>query len=253
MIHDSDGDPTVTNAATEDGEIYVANADGSGLTRLTDNRWSDGIVRWTADGMRLSFRSNRDRGLALYVMHADGSGVQRITPAGWDADSHDWSPDGSRLVFLGSDGRPDGQGCRGDLEVRSMSTSDGSITTLTDDEWYEQSPIWSPDGLRIAFTASNQSDYAWEVFTMNADGSEMQRITDYPGYDAGPVWSPDGTLIAFTSDRGAGPGTRAEHQGGLPYVMNADGSGVRPLLTDEQLDAMGIAPGDDAYIEDWRA
>ena len=253
VISDSDGDPTVTYAAREDGEIYVANADGSDLTRLTDNRASDDILHWTPDGTRLSFRSNRDGELALYTMNADGSDARQITPEGWSADSHDWWADGSRLVFVGSDGREDGHGCRGDHEIQVMQTGDGSITALTDDEWYEQSPIWSPDGSRIAFSASDQSDYAWEIFTMNADGSDMRRVTDFRGYDAGPVWSPDGSMLVFTSDRAHDPDPRSEHQGGLPFVMNADGSGVRPLFTEEQLAEMGIAPSVEVFVEDWRA
>ena len=253
VISDSDGDPTVTYAAREDGEIYVANADGSDLTRLTDNRASDDILHWTPDGTRLSFRSNRDGEVALYTMNADGSDAHQIIPEGWSADSHDWSADGSQLVFVGSDGREDGHGCRGDHEIQVMQTGDGSVTALTDDEWYEQSPIWSPDGSRIAFSASDQSDYAWEIFTMNADGSDMHRVTDFRGYDAGPVWSPDGSMLVFTSDRAHDPDPRSGHQGGLPFVMNADGSGVQPLFTEAQLDAMGIAPGVEVFVEDWRA
>ena len=251
VISDSDGDPTVTYAALEDSEIYVANADGSGLTRLTDNQRSDDLVHWTPDGTLISFRSNRGKNLSLYTMRPDGSNVQQLTPDTWSADAHDWSSYDGSLVFSGADERNQPAGCS-DNEINLLSPP-GVFTPLTDDEWYDQSPTWSPDGSRIAYAVSDQSDYAWEIFTMNADGSDQRRVTDYPGYDMGPVWSPDGSMLAFTSDRFRGPDARGEDQSGLPYVMNADGSGVRLLFTEEQLGAMGIDPNASVSVEDWRA
>ncbi len=60
-------------------EIYVMNADGSGLTRLTDHPAADGSVAWSPDGSRIAFRSGRDGNADVYVMNADGSGVTRLT------------------------------------------------------------------------------------------------------------------------------------------------------------------------------
>jgi WD40-like Beta Propeller Repeat len=251
VIRDQGGDPTVTNAALEDSEIYVANADGSGLTRLTDNQWTDDLVRWTPDGTLLSFRSNRGKNDSLYTMRPDGTNVQQITPDTWSADSHDWSQSTGSLVFSVEDGQHATRGCS-DNEIYLLGR-DGVISSLTHDEWYDQSPRWSPDGSRIAYAVSDQSDYAWEIFTMNADGSDQRRITDYPGYDMGPLWSPDGTMIAFTSDRFRGPDLKGEDQSGRPYVMNADGSGVRPLFTQDQLAGMGIDPSASVSVGDWRA
>jgi TolB protein len=248
VIHDSDGDPTVTYAALEDGEIYVLNRDGSDLTRLTDNQASDDIVHWTPDG-RLSFRSNRDRNLSLYVMDVDGSNVQPLVDLE-AADAHDWAPNGSRLALVGQDGVDRGDGCRGNGHELYVANPDGSgLTALTNDELYQQAPTWSPDSSTIAFTASNQSDYAWEIFLVNSDGSDLRRISDYEGYDQDPIWSPDGTLIAFTSDRFRGPDLRGEDQGGLPYVMNADGSGVQLLLDAADL---GLDGHWEIYVTDWR-
>ena len=183
-------------------------------------------------------------------MNADGSDVQQITPGRWIADSHDWSADGA-LVFSG-DESGDSTGGAHDNEIyvlgRTVSSRPSRMTSGTTSRLN-----WSPDGSRIAFAASDQSDYAWELFTMNADGSDAQRISDYPGYDMGPVWSPDGSMLVFTSDRFRGPDLKSENQGGLPYVMNADGSGVRLLFTTDQLSEMGIDPNADVFVEDWRS
>ncbi|HEX6965867.1 MAG TPA: hypothetical protein VF166_08700 [Gemmatimonadaceae bacterium] len=63
-------------------EIYVVNADGSGVTALTQS--APGVVNdqpdWSPDGTRIAFRTNRDGDDEIYVMSANGSGQMSITP-----------------------------------------------------------------------------------------------------------------------------------------------------------------------------
>jgi len=63
----------------DDMEIYVMNADGSGITQLTDNEASDMFPAWSPDGTRITFHSNRDDNAEIYVMDADGSNVRNLT------------------------------------------------------------------------------------------------------------------------------------------------------------------------------
>ena len=63
----------------------------------------------------------------------------------------------------------------------------------------EHSPVWSPDGRRIAYVSDRDVD--WEIYLMNADGSDRRRLTRSPGIDRAPAWSPDGNQIAFESNR----------------------------------------------------
>ena len=93
--------PRILFGSDRDGdhEIYVMNADGSGVVQLTDNAISDGWPVWSPDGSRIAFRSDRDGDFEIYVMNADGSGVVQLT----DNSHHDtiggWSPDSRRIVY----------------------------------------------------------------------------------------------------------------------------------------------------------
>ena len=69
-------------------EIYVMNADGSNLQRLTDNAGDDTDPDWSPDGRRIVFVSNRDGNDELYLMNADGSDPRRLTYE----KANDWQP-----------------------------------------------------------------------------------------------------------------------------------------------------------------
>jgi len=84
-----------------DYEIYVMDADGNNVRRLTRSPGIDQRPAWSPDGQRLAFVSNRDGNYEIYVMHADGSNVRRLTRNEERDDYPTWHPDGKRLVFVG--------------------------------------------------------------------------------------------------------------------------------------------------------
>jgi Tol biopolymer transport system component len=195
-----------------DGEIYAMNADGTNLTKLTNNEVWDGQPAWSPDGSKIAFGSERDGNDEIYVMNADGTNVIRLTnDPEWDFGAA-WSPDGAKIAF---DSIRDG-----DYDIYVVNADGSGLTNLTMDSANNWGAAWSPDGAKIAF--GSDRDGAAEVYVMNADGSEQTRLTNNPAWERGPEWSPDGSKIVFHSER----------DGNMEiYVMNADGT-AQTRLTD---------------------
>ncbi len=82
-----------TSSRDGNDEIYVMNADGSALTRLTNNSATDIEPAWSPDGSRIAFVRGSGPSSELYVMNADGSGQTRVLSGG-PIRSPNWAPTG---------------------------------------------------------------------------------------------------------------------------------------------------------------
>ena len=75
----------------------------------------------------------------------------------------------------------------------------GTITRLTFNPALDQMPVWSPDGVEIAFMS--QRDGNEEIYMMYSDGfGQPARVTNHPARDNRPAWADEFTLL-FSSDR----------------------------------------------------
>jgi serine/threonine protein kinase len=148
-------------------EIYVMNADGSNLQRLTDNAAEIWNPVWSPNGTRIAFETTRDGNREIYVIHADGSNLQRLT----HNDAQDWSPVWSplsmRIAFVSNR--------NGTQEIYVMNADGSNIQRLTFDEAEDAAPTWSPDGTRIAFETTHNDNQA--IYVINADGSNRRHLT----------------------------------------------------------------------------
>ena len=160
----------------------------------------------------------------------------RIFPAGIRAMDPAPSPDGGRIVFV------DANVAEGTGDI-FIANSDGTgITPLTTSPELDDSPAWSPDGLRLVFR-SYQAGYEGDIWVMNADGSNAVNLTPTLGTavvdNRRPSWSPDGRKIVYASTAGGDWGI---------WLMNADGSNATQLTNTMDLDAEPAWSPDGAWI-----
>jgi TolB protein len=185
-------------------EIYLIQADGTGLTRLTNHPDIDADPTWSPDGRQIAFRSRRDATTDIFIMNADGSHQTNMIrdPSGsrFDEFYPSWSPDGQTLALITD--RFEFGGCSGHT-VALMPVTGGMeniqhIETVTGNQ---RSVAWSPDGQSLAFSNSCSQNEVVSLYLWHRGRSEVQRLTTHKSQNIYPSWSHDGRFLAFSSTR----------------------------------------------------
>ena len=205
-------------------EIFVANADGSNVKRLTSGTLSADQPAWSPDGTRIAYRLSANFSPArIWVMNADGTDVHAITNDAPGEHHHPaWSPrqaDGSYRIAYAQAAMKDGYMRAQIWRIRD----DGTDRQIVSDESigaYDDEPSWSPDGTRIVFVRSGQE---LVVVTVSDRNERPLLLGDIDGEQHEPAWSPDGSLIAFVSSHEIDP----DGYGKQIYTVQPDGTRLR--------------------------
>ena len=237
------------------GDVYVMNADGTGVSRLL--HFPDGASHpsWSPDGTKIAFVSPHAGSNDVYVMNADGTGVVQLTHTVASESEPVWSPDGSRMAFVSDRARTQ--------DIYVMNADGSHVVPVTSGPATDADPAWSHDGTQIAFASDRRGGS--DIWIVNADGTKMHMLVATPAPEFAPLWSPNGSKLAFVSTRGGnqeiyvrfgGSTTRLTYSAGHDligswspdgsrisfvsdrsgarniYVMNADGTDVVQLTHD---------------------
>ena len=248
--------------------LWVAPVDGSSPARRWTHAAADTNPRWSPDGRRLAFCSDRaERGTpGLYVLDLDGGEARPLVVRKRAVSAAAWSPDGTRLAFLARD-EPTEEDERRDEErddaevfgerlpfdrlwIVAVQAGDGSRTADPAEpelRWapdlHLQAPAWSPEGSRLAVLArpTPTPDTAAQtaVWTLDAAGAAPPVEVCDAGYAGDLAWVGDHRLV-FSAPHESTP-----QSGGTAWAVDAD-AGATPRVVgtgpDEPRCTGGLVP-----------
>jgi dipeptidyl aminopeptidase/acylaminoacyl peptidase len=212
-------------------QIWLVDAAGGEPRRFTAGPRRDTAPRWSPDGTRLAFvseREDRKKKGQLYVMPVTGGEPVRLTDLRHGVGAPEWSPDGSRLTFVSRVGgwvepeseeekrksrpprvittlkyRGNGEGFTYDRrpQIFTVAADGGEPRQVTDGDYDHVDPAWSPDGRTLAFAAARHDerdhDDASDIWLIPAEGGAPRRLTRTLGPASHPAFSPTGDAVAY--------------------------------------------------------
>ena len=171
----------ITMAEDGNSDLYRIDRSGNILERLTSRTSTESNPRWSPDGKRLLFISNRSGSIQIYQRMMETGEVHRMTYEGGTNVEPNWSSNGAYIVFAGLR--------NGRYRIFLMDREGEQVRQITDGSHSSEQPVWAPSGRQILF--ASKSGYESKLYLMNADGSGKRRVTQSgPGINEfNPTWT----------------------------------------------------------------
>lgn len=211
--------------------IWSISLDGTRRTQLTRGPGKDQSPRWSPDGRRLAFVSNRGGSPQVHVLPADGGEAAQLSHLDGAVSDLRWGPDGDALLVTSAvtvdpdwrGERPNGRAPKQrkvqpmlawklpyksdgmgymlarEIHLFHVDARTGKHTQLTDGPFDVMGFDMSPNARHVAFVRTREGRFAHrtDLWVCDADGSRARRLTEDFATVMSPLWSPDGLSISF--------------------------------------------------------
>lgn len=251
-----------TTKDKRNSDLWMVSWDGKESVQLTNGPESESRARFSPDGKYISFISSRQGNTKgqIWLLDRRGGEAKKLTDLKTDLEDYVWSPDSKKIALVLRD--PDyadsaktkvrkpyvmdryhfkadikGYIEKGSSHLYVYDVADKKLDTLTTGNYDETSPVWSPDGTKLAFVSNRSEDpdrnQNTDIYVMEArKGATMKKLTTWTGYDNSPAWSPDGKQIAYL--RSTASGNFLMYDQPVLAVISQDGG--EPSLLSKSLD-----------------
>ena len=173
------------------GDIWIVSVNGGEARKITDDPYENKWPRFSPDGKKIAYYSNRNGNNDIFVIPVDGGQPEQITKDKHDDFFENWSPDGNYIVFTSTR--------KGNKDIFVIRLRDKKVFQITHNEKADDDACFSPDGKWIYFDSqrSGNGEIYRVAFNNGKVEGKPERLTSGPGYKQIPAVSPDGNLVAY--------------------------------------------------------
>lgn len=202
-------------AFTYKGDIYTVAVGGGDAVRLTASDSSETAPKWSPDGKKIAFASDRHGNLDIFVMNSTGGTPVRLTSNSASETPEGFSPDGKEVYYSAAVQAPAESAMfpssrmtqlyavniDGSRPRQVLGTPAQSLAFVGNDGSFLYQDV---KGFENAWRKHHTSSVTRDIWKYDAATGSHTNLTDRAGEDRNPVLSPDGKFVYFLSERDGG-------------------------------------------------